>query len=332
MKHPSLSVRASRTVLFALLLFLALSILEPLLFEGLCALFPGFFRQNDLLQLYTFSAILLELGVFYGMARLLQKSPGFPESQPVKLGAGRAISCVLLGMGMCFLSAGINAVLMLLYEPLGIPFLGAQLPADGGWRLIASVLIVGVIPAFAEESLFRGSLLQGWLPLGRKKALWRTALLFALLHLQPTSFPTLLVLSLLLGQTALVTGSAKGSIIAHATNNAMGVLLTYSAAQAPAVEAAPMTLDSMLIPIIVYLLVGGFGCYSAIRSLKRRSPVTEDPAAIGIIPPAPTYTETKKYPVSLWLCYGLMVLLNIGMLLFTLYRDQLQAIFTTGVA
>ncbi len=97
---------------------------------------------------------------------------------------------------------------------------------DFGWW--GAFLKVAVIAPIIEEPIFRGMILQGF----RRNynsfvAVFMSALLFALFHLNPWQFPATFVLGLLLGWLVVRTDSIFLSILGHSINNAM-VLLTIT--------------------------------------------------------------------------------------------------------
>ncbi|MEI8134549.1 MAG: CPBP family intramembrane glutamic endopeptidase [bacterium] len=95
---------------------------------------------------------------------------------------------------------------------------------------------IAVIPAFAEEFFFRGFVQTNIERSGKLKArpivaIIVTSILFAALHLSPFNFPGLCTLGLLLGWLAYRTCDLRVSILAHAFNNGIIVLVVYFASQ-----------------------------------------------------------------------------------------------------
>jgi uncharacterized protein len=95
--------------------------------------------------------------------------------------------------------------------------------AHGLW-LVGLVLLVVVGAPLVEELLYRG-LLQGAF---RRRvndgvALVVVALWFALIHFRPVEYPGLVVIGLVLGTCALVTGRIGMSVVAHCAFNATGL-------------------------------------------------------------------------------------------------------------
>lgn len=89
---------------------------------------------------------------------------------------------------------------------------------DYGW--VGALMKVSVIAPIVEELIFRGLILQGF----RRNynafvAVFMSALLFALFHLNPWQFPATFLLGLLLGWIVVRTNSIILSIIGHSINN-----------------------------------------------------------------------------------------------------------------
>ena len=114
------------------------------------------------------------------------------------------------------------------------------------WVLLLNLLVLAALPAIGEELTFRGVLQQ--LLVSRKSktphcahclwgprtvdsrehvAVWVTAFIFSFIHFQFYGFIPRLLLGALLGYALLWSGNIRYSMIMHATNNALSVLLFY---------------------------------------------------------------------------------------------------------
>jgi len=98
--------------------------------------------------------------------------------------------------------------------------------SDYGWW--GAFFKVAVMAPVVEELIFRGLILQGF----RRNyngvvAVFMSALLFALFHLNPWQFPATFVLGLLLGWIMLRTNNILLAILGHSVNNLL-VLLTIT--------------------------------------------------------------------------------------------------------
>ena len=91
---------------------------------------------------------------------------------------------------------------------------------------------VAIVPAFCEESFFRGFIQTNIERSGKGRsrpiaALIITSILFAALHASPLEFPGLLTIGLLLGWLAYRTCDLRVSALAHAFNNGVIVVMIY---------------------------------------------------------------------------------------------------------
>lgn len=99
---------------------------------------------------------------------------------------------------------------------------------EGDYGFTGAFLKVAVIAPIVEELIFRGLIFNGF----RRNyngfvAVFMSALLFALFHLNPWQFPATFVLGLLLGWLMLRTNNIFVAILGHSINNAW-VLLTVT--------------------------------------------------------------------------------------------------------
>lgn len=104
--------------------------------------------------------------------------------------------------------------------------------------LLLGLLAVGVVPAICEELFFRGLIQRSFEEeLAPRTAIWITALLFAIIHMQPILLIPLTGLGLLLGYLAWRSGSILPAIFLHLLFNttqflAANLLLTEGESQA----------------------------------------------------------------------------------------------------
>lgn len=96
-------------------------------------------------------------------------------------------------------------------------------------NLIVSVLIVGCLTGFAEELFFRGGI-QKLFMCGRMNphvAIWLTALIFSLFHMQIFGLVPRILLGAFFGYLMWWSGSLWLSVIAHAFNNTLVVVADW---------------------------------------------------------------------------------------------------------
>lgn len=95
--------------------------------------------------------------------------------------------------------------------------------------LLLNIFIVGVIPAIGEEMFFRGAMQKTLVEWTRNphKAVWISAIIFSAIHIQFYGFFPRMVLGALFGYMMVWSGSIWLPVVAHFTNNAGGVILSY---------------------------------------------------------------------------------------------------------
>ena len=111
--------------------------------------------------------------------------------------------------------------------------------ADTIPQLLLNLLIMAVLPAFAEEMCFRGTC-QGLFVGGTAgpynkahlrahthEAIWVTAIVFSAIHVQFYGFVPRMLLGALLGYLLCYSGSLYVPILAHFTNNVVALVCFY---------------------------------------------------------------------------------------------------------
>ncbi len=188
-----------------------------------------------------FNEVFCLLGVTWALTRWSGRAPaayvrlGWPGWRPVVFAAALALA------NFFGLAAPINA-LSEHFAPeswrdvVDITHIIDQFSALDLWLFCSATVFAA---AFCEEFLFRGVVQQGLATAGAHpvEAIFRTALLFALVHLNPVWFPALLELGLLFGFLFHRTGSVVPGMVAHATTNATSLGL-YFLGKAAGPEAA----------------------------------------------------------------------------------------------
>lgn len=141
---------------------------------------------------------------------------------------------ISLGLGLCMFV--INLAVSSVFNGI-ISFLGYQTPVSFGQTVEVSatfpnfmldVLLVAVLPAFCEEFLHRGLLLQGTKHSGFTKSIILSSVLFGLMHLNISQVSYAIVLGLIMGFASVVSKSIWVPIIMHFTNNFISTYLDYA--------------------------------------------------------------------------------------------------------
>ena len=97
------------------------------------------------------------------------------------------------------------------------------------WGLLGNILFIGIFAAVAEEVFFRGVLQQLLNKMFQNKhtAVWLTALIFSLLHMQFYGFLPRIILGAMLGYLFVYSKNLWIPIFVHFLNNALVVTLNF---------------------------------------------------------------------------------------------------------
>ena len=110
-----------------------------------------------------------------------------------------------------------------------------MLQASNLWDLLFVILIIGVLTGIGEEFVFRGVLQNIFAKALRNPhaVIWMVALVFSAIHLQFYGFVPRLLLGAYLGYLLYYTQNIWTPVLAHFTNNSIGILLAYIYRDAP---------------------------------------------------------------------------------------------------
>lgn len=171
-------------------------------------------------------------------------------------------------LGLLLVAGAIPVALLLEYLNSRIPMpywvdnlnaasqqvLVALLAQPGAVALIANLLVIAILAALSEELFFRGTL-QPLLhrAFGGHAAVWTTAVIFALVHMEFTAIIPRVFLGAVLGYLYLYTRSIWIPVLGHSVNNALAVVL-----------ARFSTTEELLAPdtseILTYWYLPALGC------------------------------------------------------------------------
>ena len=137
-----------------------------------------------------------------------------------------SLTGVLLVCPMSLLEEMPNAALRLM---------GFALPEQAAGAVDASLflpclLASGLLAPICEELFFRGYLMGVFARFGRGRAIWCTALLFALAHGVDTAFLPRALIGVLLGDAMARTGSIHAPMLVHGCYNIAIILINFSGA------------------------------------------------------------------------------------------------------
>lgn len=138
--------------------------------------------------------------------------------------------CLSVFLGVANLA---NLAGALINRLTGSPATSEMLPS-GGPELLMQFLALCVMPAIAEELLFRGAFQGLMRPCGSAAAIFAPALLFGVLHLDLAQGLTAFACGVFLGWLAERSGSILPGMLLHLVNNTLAFLTIYLRYYAPA--------------------------------------------------------------------------------------------------
>ena len=143
------------------------------------------------------------------------------------------LSSVGLGCGLMLLSFLFNAAYGLFLAQFGLRTQVDLIPVFAELSYPLILFIAGaVIAPLVEELFFRGFVFAGLRTrYGWQRAALISALLFALIHLQPTAFLPIFLLGLIFAVLYQYSGSLWPAILMHFATNTLGLGVAYLAAE-----------------------------------------------------------------------------------------------------
>lgn len=104
-------------------------------------------------------------------------------------------------------------------------------PLESMSSLFKYIFLIGITPGICEEILFRGFLLPAYSIMGKKRAILITAFLFGIFHFNLQNFLGPMYMGIVLGLIVWKTNSIYLSIMGHALNNIIALLLAFKVQQ-----------------------------------------------------------------------------------------------------
>lgn len=219
---------------------------------------------------------------------------------------------------------------------------------DTTGSFILMLIIIGLIAGICEEILFRGVILRGFEGAGPLPAILISSALFGLMHFDFQKLLATFLLGIIIAFVVYRTNSIFAGIIAHFTNNAIALALTFIATKIQEVQSGTTqvmsqiqdmdlqnvttlpSLETTPLGIILFMAVGIiFFVFPFIGFLRAFILNTRDVEREKV-------STQKLFPGALWLIPGIFLVVGIyiltGMALldidYTLIKSLLIGIFT----
>jgi uncharacterized protein len=218
-----------------------------------------------------------------------------PTAAQLAAAAAVAVSGMLVAIGLA------NLWLAALPPDLVRRFDPSQLFEHPPLQRAAIAVLAATAAPLCEEAAFRGFILSSLRTrLAPAAAITLTALLFALMHLDPVRFPPLLFLGATFGWLAWRSGSLWPSVLAHAINN--GVVAAVALAEtSPSGSGGETARPNLADPHAIAAFAGAMLAFAVALALYRRATPTPPPPDDALAPrdPAdldPRYTAQRVGP------------------------------------
>ncbi|MBQ8295643.1 MAG: CPBP family intramembrane metalloprotease [Clostridia bacterium] len=135
------------------------------------------------------------------------------------------IWAVVLQIGLIGL-AQLNTLFLEFLSRFGYETSGVEIPSMNGIRFLFVLIVIGVLPAVFEETMFRGLLLNGLHSFGTVGAVLICGGLFSLYHQNPAQTIYQFCCGAAYALLAIRAGSIFPTVLAHFCNNAFILVLT----------------------------------------------------------------------------------------------------------
>ncbi|WP_094549676.1 type II CAAX endopeptidase family protein [Petroclostridium xylanilyticum] len=121
----------------------------------------------------------------------------------------------------------INFIVISIINAIGRPIPNPLLDIKNIRSLIIGTAVIAGSAGICEEVMFRGVVLRGYERFGKTTALIVTSLLFAVMHRNIQNVAGIFFIGLVIGYLVYRTNSIFAGMIAHFTNNAIVVVITF---------------------------------------------------------------------------------------------------------
>ena len=184
-----------------------------------------------------------------------------------------------------------------LFDLAGLESTTTPIPLDNFWWYLLNILLFAVVPAFSEEMIFRGMILNGLARgIGRVGAIFLSSLLFALVHQNIAQFIYPFIMGIVFSVVTMKTGNLFYAMILHLFNNittlTIEFLININALSLPSEVGAVY----IIVSIILALAVGSLFFIFYYFYLKRQK--VEEVKEIGETAEKTTYLG--KLPLLLY--------------------------------
>ena len=199
---------------------------------------------------------------------------------------------VFMSIGAIFCLSYINVFFMEFLSLFGYAQTPSPFPAiDTLGKYLIALVTIGVLPAVAEELLFRGLILRSLQKFSTKIAVIGSSLLFMLLHASPLQTPYQFLLGVILAVITIKTGNILYSMLLHFLNNGIAVSMEYFGFGAGEITTFMAMLSLLLVVAGVVCLILALKYFAKLPNIEKQRKIIADNSADGI-----SYEQNERTP------------------------------------
>lgn len=211
---------------FSVISILLISIIYSTVLSVIAGKNLSVFSSNAVIILnYVLSPIAILLAI--GILRYKNKKNYIALATNKKFEIKPLIATLLIGFGLTFGLAEINAIFVTFLQGLGLKISTPSLPSYSPINVILVILSVCVLPSIFEEFLFRGIILSSLKKTGVVFATLISGALFSLFHMSPAQTVYQFIVGVIYSLIIICGGNLLYTIIIHFINNLYIVLNYY---------------------------------------------------------------------------------------------------------
>lgn len=171
---------------------------------------------------------------------------------------------VILGLGVCWQFIGyiLKFATTSLFALFKVSYtVNAQKNpiSDSSGELVLALLALAILPAIAEELLFRGLVVRAYEKCGTKSTIVISAVLFSILHLDIMNILATFFMGILLAYVVVKTDSILSGILLHFSNNLAATVIILIMSRSKSVSSAFIVFLGFAAIILFFFLLSLFG-------------------------------------------------------------------------
>ena len=281
------------------MLYVVLSVLVLICARALIK--AGVAYTNLFYYIYAFVVeAIFALAVFV-VSRIKNKNMIKASGLNKKVNTGMIVVCALISLICLFGLGRISDYFIEILTALGYKSSSSSINVKSIGDLLIYTVLIAALPAFCEELLFRGLILNGLSKYGKNMAIFFSAFAFMIMHGSPDQTVHQFILGVVFVYIVYYTGNLWLTIIIHFCNNFFVLVATFfinmlnygTSAETPAVSSN--TTIGLLISYAIGVLIVALSVYLIIISIKR---IVSENANINNVPKYLTDGELKQFNIT----------------------------------